>query len=56
MDLADEFFLYTLAGHDIGRLEAVRHSKVKDALLWRYLMRYSRYLEEEELKRVKNGR
>jgi len=53
-DLADDFFLYTLAGSRLDRIDAIRNARVRDAVLWRYLMRYEGYLHEEHLKKLRD--
>ena len=50
-DIADQFFLYTLAEGHAGDREAALNMSVPDAILWRHLMRYSAHLEEEHMRK-----
>lgn len=54
-DLADEFWLHSLAGEDITKIEKVRSMSVRDALLWKHLSGYSAYLNEEHLKSIREN-
>lgn len=51
-DLADEYFLHTLSGGDLSQKEPAERMSVRDAILWRHMMRYSSYLEQEHMKKT----
>lgn len=51
-DLADQFWLFGLAGYDASKLEGVRAMSVRDAILCKHLAGYSAHLEQKHLKQI----
>lgn len=49
-DLSDEYFLYSLCQGEIDRKREVEQMTVREAVLWRHLMRYDNYLNAEYIK------
>lgn len=54
-DLSDEYFLYSLCHGELERKGKVEQMKVREAVLWRHLMRYDGYLHDEYIKAHKGN-